>query len=1574
MADKVIGLTFGVAGGENGASATNIVKTLNAILAKVDTNLKINVDKKYFEAQLKDALSSANKQIEGLSAKLKKVTGQSSKSSGSSKSTSKSSSGSGASTSSGGGTFKQETQEVNSLATSIESLTPLLVDYYNAYSRLGNAKKTSSNLHKEELAHYERLKGELLAAEKALSQFTGVEDTNISMMDMETRGSKEYNAAINTLRNSMDIWRTAQARVQDQSAKLEEAYTRETSKAQDLIKRYKDLAKYAPEAVDQIKKLQDLVNTDTSTMSQQQLGEYVNNLGNEARRTSKELARIDRETGGIGRSIAEAFDSRIVNLFAFALGSLVENALSKVYENVVALDSAITNLQIATGKTREETSKLIKEYADLADQLGATITEVAEGADTWLRQGYDAEEANELIYASTMLSKLGQLEAAEASQALTSALKGYKLEVEDATAVVDKFTAVDMEAAISAGDIATAMAETAAGADLAGLSMDRLIGYIATVGEVTQDAPESVGTFFRSMLARMQNVAAGKFVDDETGESLNNVETVLTELGIALRDQAGNFRNMGDVLDEIGLKWDSFENKEQHAIATAVAGVRAQEKFIVLMSNYGTALNYAATAADSLGTASSKFDDAYLESIEAATNRLTSAWQEFSYEVLDSDFVKQVLEWVTDIVNGLTTVTEHLDIMTVLLPILGRIIVQVFVDKLGAALKNLNLVGNGLNTAMTLINLISSVLVGAGDSFDATTEAVTSFAAAFGSAAIAIAGISGAVPPLAVIQAILIAIMAVANGLEAIFEADAKEAERAKELADEAKEIADEEKEDTKELVELYREYESIVENINSLDEISKDNKERLAELQKEIAGIVGEQADGLDLVNGKQEENLELLREQIKLQAQLEREKSKNAYNAAVGAYDSAYEVENAELTGWWFGLEKQYDLIFEAGSDAEKDAQKIVSQLTYQLLTRDQTGKYTENWIAGDIYYGLSYTDNIDPELMLEGLNETIEWIENSGYVEDNYNLYNQIVKLRDKWQSVVNNREESSDSLLDSIINAIGFGADINQILTQEQYESAFNKVYDMVMEDKDVLELIEDETQDADSIKKAVEEWFKTFYQLDISSGGDVDFSVTFASFSSFRSSFEALNKALESFRDGGVIAADIIEEILEKYPELMKYFRLSPDGYIPAIGPDDTYAGYSDLDLLYDWGAGFLQKYVDALAACEEGTDDWAVANENLATAMAYVSTLIREELIEQETEKLEAQQEALEKQLEQYRELIEERKELLNTYKEEIDYQKELEEKQDNVASLQTQLAVARLDTSAAGQARVRELEEELAEAQEELDDFTLEHAIEVLTEQLDTSLEDYEDFIEEQVDRIETAIQNLKFTVNVNPVVPDPSEPEEDEGGGDDGSNADGPHPGSSSGGGNQLPADLVTGAGRPSKWTSYQDAINAGATGIVTESEFNKIRNSNGSSAHNSGTARLKAYLKQFSDYQDYLDEKRKEFYGIYHSGGFVGDISTLKSNEQFAKLLKGEFVSTPAQMDKFMKETFPSMMSTANKGGATYNAPLISIECGSITQETLPQVKAAVKAAVAEIKTQIDSGISRTGYRRSVNKFSR
>ena len=402
------------------------------------------------------------------------------------------------------------------------------------------------------------------------------------------------------------------------------------------------LTQYASE----IEQINTLLKTAASTGNASALSSATTKI----KSLKSEMVSMGYEGGNAFTYLHDKIKTFSVYLISSALTMQFIRGMREAIETVYEMDEALTNLRIVMNNSVSEAKSLLQSYNAMAQELGSTTKSVADAAVEWQRQGFNLEETNTLIRDSMILSITGFIDSSEAATALTAAMKGYQLSVDDALGVVDKFVATDQVAATSAGDLAIALSKTAANAKLAGLSLDEVVGQLAVVNETMQEAPESTGTFYNTMLSRMGMIKSGRLEDPDTGESLSDVETTLNGLGIRLRDSNSEFRNFGDVLDEVGSKWESYNSVQQRAIATAFAGTRQQTRFLSLMSNWKTALEYTEVAANSAGTATEKFG-VYQESLEAKTERATAAFEKLSMALLPSGLIGGFLDFATAALN-----------------------------------------------------------------------------------------------------------------------------------------------------------------------------------------------------------------------------------------------------------------------------------------------------------------------------------------------------------------------------------------------------------------------------------------------------------------------------------------------------------------------------------------------------------------------------------------------------------------------------------------------------------------------------------------------------------------------------------------------------------------------------------------------------------------------------------------------------------------------------------------------------------------------------------------------------------
>ena len=416
---------------------------------------------------------------------------------------------------------------------------------------------------------------------------------------------------------------------------------------------------------------------------------------------NSELQQMGNNLDSINKKSAATVAS--VGLLNQAFRTL-QNTAKQMIRTAAELDQQLTDLRMVTGQNYEDASRLVDSYNALAKELGATTSQVVDAADEWLRQGKSIAEVEQLIAQSMVLSKVGKMDSADATKNLTSAMKGYGLAVDEVSGIVDKLTAIDLQAAVSSSDLAIAMSRTASSASMAGVSMDKLLGYLAVMKETTQSSAEEIGTAMRSIFARLQNVKVGKFVDDETGEAINDVEKALGKIGIALRDTNGDFRNMETVLDEVAAKWDSLTNLEQSAIATSIAGTRQRNQFLILMQNYGKALEYAEVATNSEGTAMKKFA-AYQESVEAHFNSLIASAEALSKQT----FPPELLNGFIDAGAAVLDFLEATNLLTIALSTLGAALTMKGLGVFGSKIKSIYQSVTNLSAAFNILSKSANV-------------------------------------------------------------------------------------------------------------------------------------------------------------------------------------------------------------------------------------------------------------------------------------------------------------------------------------------------------------------------------------------------------------------------------------------------------------------------------------------------------------------------------------------------------------------------------------------------------------------------------------------------------------------------------------------------------------------------------------------------------------------------------------------------------------------------------------------------------------------------------------------------
>lgn len=307
-----------------------------------------------------------------------------------------------------------------------------------------------------------------------------------------------------------------------------------------------------------------------------ELEQEIAKLEGDFERGSNEAEEFDKEMKDV-RAITSRVEAYVGLQGAI---SLIKSAVQRALSTIKELDQTMAEMSVVTDENIGGYWDKLPTYTKRANELGVAINDVYEADMLLYQQGLETTQVVEISTEALKMARIAGLDAEEATNRLTSAIRGFGMELDQTSAqrVSDVYSEL---AAISASDVdelSTAMSKTASIASSAGASFENTSAFLAQMIETTREAPDAIGTSLKTVVARFTELKkAPSEIGEVDGEIVdaNAIETALRSVGIALRDEVtGQFRDFDDIILELAAKWDTLDSNTQHYIATVSAGSR----------------------------------------------------------------------------------------------------------------------------------------------------------------------------------------------------------------------------------------------------------------------------------------------------------------------------------------------------------------------------------------------------------------------------------------------------------------------------------------------------------------------------------------------------------------------------------------------------------------------------------------------------------------------------------------------------------------------------------------------------------------------------------------------------------------------------------------------------------------------------------------------------------------------------------------------------------------------------------------------------------------------------------------
>ena len=365
-----------------------------------------------------------------------------------------------------------------------------------------------------------------------------------------------------------------------------------------------------------------------------------------------------KESNKLLDEMATSFKNTVKWGVSSSIFNTMTGAIQKAWGYTQDLDESLNSIRIVSEKTTEQMAQFAVEANKAAKALGSTTLDYTDASLIYFQQGLSDQAVAARTETTLKMANVLGTHADEVSEYMTAIWNNFDNGAHSLEYYADVITKLGAATASSSEEIAAGLEKFAAVSDTIGLSYEYATSALATVTATTRQSADVVGTAFKTLFSRIQGLSLGETLDD--GTTLNKYSEALNAVGISIKEQNGELKDMDKILDEMGSVWSNLSKDQKVALAQTVAGVRQYNQLMSLMDNWDFFEENLATANDAVGTLSRQ-QEIYLDSMEAHLNKFQTELEKTYDLIADESFIKGIADVGTEVLSGFNSLLTGLN-------------------------------------------------------------------------------------------------------------------------------------------------------------------------------------------------------------------------------------------------------------------------------------------------------------------------------------------------------------------------------------------------------------------------------------------------------------------------------------------------------------------------------------------------------------------------------------------------------------------------------------------------------------------------------------------------------------------------------------------------------------------------------------------------------------------------------------------------------------------------------------------------------------------------------------------------